>query len=243
MEYVTKISDGKTGSHIGFIALIALADVLADMWLFSGNCQTVSADTFKMDCFSLDRAKDMAKSILMTQIPAETGDVNQHAVQYVMDWITSNRAAFDEYVSVRRLGFTNPAENMIYILPSAFREALEKGGYSERKTLEYMAQKGYIKTTLRKDNGGINYRVNVRRNSTQQKMVAIYLDKVSADLTADEVDEEDHNNLAECPSGELNGGAPEVVEHQIHLSEIYEKIEDDGFRYFLKSEDMPFAEK
>ena len=89
-------------------------------------------------------AKEMAASILAQQVENNASDVNENAVQYVVDWVLSNRAYFGSSVIGTCLGFTSDSGDTVYIYPSMLTQALSKAGFSARKTIKYMADRGLI---------------------------------------------------------------------------------------------------
>lgn len=163
MQYVYQISKGKSGSHIAGIAAAALADAIIDTWVFNngewlkryenGEFDTESAKTntenLQIDPESWERAKEMARNILQEQMNADTGDVNENATQYIVDWILSNKDSFGEKAFGTCLGMIQ--NKNAYIFPSMLTQALTKAGYSSRKTLKYLADKGLIGVSVLKD--------------------------------------------------------------------------------------------
>ena len=163
MQYVYQISKGKSGSHIAGIAAVALADAIIDTWVFNngewlkryenGEFDTESAKTntenLQIDPESWERAKEMARNILQEQMNADTGDVNENATQYIVDWILSNKDSFGEKAFGTCLGMIQ--NKNAYIFPSMLTQALTKAGYSSRKTLKYLADKGLIGVSVLKD--------------------------------------------------------------------------------------------
>lgn len=163
MQLVYKISKGKSGSHIAGIAAVALTDAIIDTWLFekedmlakyeAGELNTDEAQTdpkeLKIAVESWERAKEMARNILQEQINADVGDVNENATQYIVDWILSNKDSFGEKAYGTCLGMIQ--NKNIYIFPSMLTQALTKAGYSSRKTMKYLADRGLIGVTVQKD--------------------------------------------------------------------------------------------
>ena len=154
-DYVRAISNGKNGSHINGIAAVALADAMIDTWLFGAESKTsphpVTAEAVSeilgrvgIAPASWDRAKAMAKYILVEQVENNSMDVNENAVQFVTDWVISNKAYFGTNTVGTCLGMTGDNGNIVYIFPSILNQALTKAGFSPRKTLKYMADKGLI---------------------------------------------------------------------------------------------------
>ena len=163
MQFVYKISKGKSGSHIAGIAAVALTDAIIDTWLFekedmlakyeAGELNTDEAQTnpeeLKISVESWERAKEMARNILQEQMNADVGDVNENATQYIVDWILSNKDSFGEKAYGTCLGMIQ--NKNIYIFPSMLTQALTKAGYSSRKTMKYLADRGLIGVTVQKD--------------------------------------------------------------------------------------------
>ena len=163
MQFVYGISKGKSGSHIAGIAAVALADAIIDTWMFNnGNwlkryengefeneIAKNNTENLQIDTVSWERAKEMAKNILQEQMNADTGDVNENATQFIVDWILSNKDSFGEKAFGTCLGMIQ--NKNAYIFPSMLTQALTKAGYSSRKTLKYLADKGLIGVSVLKD--------------------------------------------------------------------------------------------
>lgn len=136
-SFVRAISDGKNGSHISGIATVALADAMIDQLFFDGTKES-----------AWESAKAMAASILVNQVESNATDVNENAVQFVVDWVLSNKAYFGTNAVGTCLGFTNESGNIAYIFPSMLNQALSKAGYSPKKTMKYMAEQGLISSNI-----------------------------------------------------------------------------------------------
>ena len=52
----------------------------------------VSADALPEIFIKVAEAKRMAASILINQVEANTTDVNENAVQFIVDWVLANRS-------------------------------------------------------------------------------------------------------------------------------------------------------
>ncbi len=108
LRYVMSIAKGKSGSHVAGISAVALADAMIDTWFFDSQDapepkwirkKEEGKDDEKQITInqeSWNRAKRMAASILQEQIAAASGDVNENAVQFITDWVISNKAYFGE---------------------------------------------------------------------------------------------------------------------------------------------------
>lgn len=154
--YIRSISSGKNGSHISGIAAVALADAMADSWFFGGSKDSPVTpagrtmellDPLGITPESWVAAKRMAERILVDQVENNTSDVNENATQYIVDWVLSNKAYFGINAVGTCLGMTSEQGNVVYIFPSMLNQALTKAGYSPRKTMKYLAERGLVTTT------------------------------------------------------------------------------------------------
>ena len=166
-EEVYKIADGTSGAHIAGISAVALADAMAESWIFNPDPAAAEAlEDLPMGFkYSLEiapaawtRALQMAESIIREQLAAGSGDVNEHATQFIVDWILSNKSQFGDKAIGTCLGTVSEDGRKAYIFPSLLNQALTKAGYSPRKTLKYLADQGII-TTKPKANGGKEYSI------------------------------------------------------------------------------------
>ena len=136
-------------------------------------------------------AKRMAERILMEQVESNSTDVNENAVQFVVDWILSNKAYFGTNTVGTCLGMTSEQGNIAYIFPSMLNQALSKAGYSPRKTMKYMAERGLI--TASTDKGGKKVYTTVRRFGDRTcRFVEFFIGKISeAKDPIDDIDDDD----------------------------------------------------
>lgn len=208
-KYVASISQGKSGSHVAGIAAVALADSMIDSWFFSGENRDQEEEkcdqneeksdqksqkrneTLQIRNDSWERAKQMAASILQEQMNSDTGDVNENAVQFIVDWVLSNRLYFGEKAIGTCLGTTSESGNIVYIFPSTLNQALTKAGYSPRKTLKYMAERGLITSSERADHKGKTYQVSKRFDNRVCKFVEFFIGQLSEKEDPLDIDDED----------------------------------------------------
>ena len=208
-KYVASISQGKSGSHVAGIAAVALADSMIDSWFFSGENRDQEeekcdqnegksyqksqkrSETLQIRNDSWERAKQMAASILQEQMNSDTGDVNENAVQFIVDWVLSNRLYFGEKAIGTCLGTTSESGNIVYIFPSTLNQALTKAGYSPRKTLKYMAERGLITSSERADHKGKTYQVSKRFDNRVCKFVEFFIGQLSEKEDPLDIDDED----------------------------------------------------
>ena len=146
-EEVLTASDSVAGSHVAGIAVVAIADLMIESWLFSEAEEEAPVNDNGKHKFvyseeNYKRSLDMAKSIIGEQLVEGTQDVNENATQFLVDWILSNKAMFDERVVGTRFGVI--ADGKAYVFPTLFNQTLSKAGYSPRKTLKYLAENKII---------------------------------------------------------------------------------------------------
>lgn len=166
-NYVRGISEGKNGSHIAGISAVALADALIDTWFFGEKWED-----------SWAAAKRMASDILVNQVESNATDVNENAVQFIVDWVLSNKAYFGPNTVGTCLGFTSDTGNTAYIFPSMLNQALTKTGYSPRKTMKYMAEKDLISSYTERG-GRKTYTVMKWFGTRSSRFVEFYIGKLS----------------------------------------------------------------
>lgn len=161
-EEVYKIAGGTNGAHIAGISTVALADAMIEGWIFNPDPAATDAPGAKLPLKiapeAWARALQMAESIIKEQLAAGTGDVNEHATQFIVDWILSNKSQFGDKAIGTCLGNMSQDGRKAYIFPSLLNQALTKAGYSPRKTLKYLADQNII-TSRAKVNGGKEYSI------------------------------------------------------------------------------------
>ena len=113
------------------------------------------------------------------QIAAASGDVNENAVQFITDWVISNKAYFGEKAIGTCLGTMSESGNVAYIFPSTLNQALTKAGYSPRKTLKYMADNGLIATASEGSDSKQRYSVKRRFDGRSCRFVEFKIGQFS----------------------------------------------------------------
>lgn len=199
-RYIRETSQGKNGSHIAGIAAVALADSLIDEWFFGGNPRE-----------SVAEAERMAASILINQVEASTTDVNENAVQFIVDWVLANRSYFGANAIGTCLGFTSETGNTAYIFPSMLNQALTKAGYSPRKTMKYMAERDLIGTDTDRKTGKKQYSIIKWFGTRSARFVEFHIGKLAENKdTIDDADEISDSDLPETWRQESFGGFREI---------------------------------
>lgn len=216
LKYVSQIADGKSGSHVSGISAVALADAMIDSWFFQQEVEENVDNSNKeqrdvdnvLDILpeSWERAKQMAAAILKEQVNSDVGDVNENALQFVVDWVLQNRLYFGEKAIGTCLGTFSESGNTVYIFPSALNQALTKAGYSPRKTLKYMADRDLIASQERKDHKGKSYQVTKRFDNRLCKFVQFSIGKLSE--KEDVIDIDDEEDAANTPLKDNDGFIP-----------------------------------
>ena len=154
---------------------------MVDTWFFADEVAEFDPESKELVIAqaSWERAKVMAQNILQEQMSSDVGDVNENAVQFVVDWVTSNKAYFGEKAIGACLGCMSESGNIAYIFPSVLNQALSKAGYSPRKTLKYMADMGYISSVERQDHKGKTYTMTRRFDSRVCRFVEFFIGKLA----------------------------------------------------------------
>ena len=230
-RHIRAISEGKNGSHISGISAVALADAMIDSWFFGGSSEmtppipapetipeflTVLGITWE----SWAAAKRMAERILVEQVESNAMDVNENAVQFVVDWVLSNKAYFGTNAIGTCLGMTSEQGNIAYIFPSMLNQALAKAGYSPRKTMKYMAERGLISSYTAKD-GKKTYSTMKWFGDRSCRFVEFFIGRIAG--TRDPIDDIDDDEPAKRPGEEY---------HQFSVM--------DGFTEIDSDEELPF---
>lgn len=223
--YIRSISNGKNGSHISGIAAVALADAMADSWFFGGTEKEEPSNTpdrtqailepLGISAASWAAAKRMAERILIDQVENNSTDVNENATQFIVDWVLSNKAYFGTNAVGTCLGMTSEQGNIAYIFPSMLNQALTKAGYSPRKTMKYLAERGLITATMDKS-GKKTYSTMKWFGDRSCRFVEFFIGKIAQ--AVDPIDDYDEIHDAD---------APPTVYQQQEFGDFAEITDDD----------------
>jgi hypothetical protein len=167
----------------------------------------------------------MAQKILEDQMTAEMGDVNENAVQCVVDWVTANQSYFGAQAIGTCLGVMSDTGEYAYIFPSLLSQKLKQEGYSPRKTLKYMAEQGLITVNDHSGGTGKSYQVARRFRDRLCKFVEFHIGALSE--TKDPLDIDDDPMPQPTP-------APQ---EQYHQGSMF----DGGFHAVEDEDGLPFA--
>ena len=241
-DFVQTLSQGKAGSHVAGVSVVALADALIDTWFFSKsdrdmhfnakNREKMSqsgqkvSQKLEISSASWKRAQVMAQKILEDQMSAEMGDVNENAVQCVLDWVTANQAYFGDRAIGTCLGMMSEGGEYAYIFPSLLSQKLTQEGYSSRKTLKYMAEQGLITTSEHSGGTGRSYQVTRRFRNRLCKFVEFHIGALSE--TKDPLDVDD-----DIPEAQ----PARAPQEQYRQGSIF----DNGFHKVEDEDGLPFA--
>ena len=213
LAYVRDISEGKNGSHIAGISAVALADSMIDKWFFGGGEAT-----------SWAMAQQMAADILLNQVESNTMDVNENATQFIVDWVLSNKAYFGPNAVGTCLGFTSDTGNTAYIFPSMLNQALSKAGYSPRKTMKYLAERGLIAVDVDKRTGKKQYSVLKWFDNRNARFVEFRIGQIS----------EQKDPIDDADEMEDTGQYPPAAKGYEYQQEQFREMSDD------ECGDLPF---
>ena len=127
------------------------------------------------------------------------------------------------------LGMMNESGNTVYIFPSMLNQALTKAGYSPRKTMKYLADKGLI-SMYREKNGKITYSTMRRFGDRSCRFVEFFIGKLAENK--DPMDDlEDQMDQEEPPM------APAAAPFQTSATQT---TMQDGFTVIDDMDDLPF---
>lgn len=121
---------GKMGSHISSVAVVATADQLISDWIFG-------------ESDGKTKSMDMALQILGSLEDKTEADVTDQAYEFIREWTMSNEAGFSDKAK-ERLGYYDADEKTYYIFPHVLEKVLAEYGYSYRKTLKTLGDRGQI---------------------------------------------------------------------------------------------------
>lgn len=214
---VYKMSGGQNGSHCAGIAAVALADILIDEWFFGGK------DSEKT-------AMRMAENILREQL-ASTGDVNENALQFVTDWVLSNKERFGEKAFGQCYGFLDSDRDTAWIYPSILSKALTDAGYSFRKTMRFFADNNYIETS-QKPGGGVNYQVLKRFDGRLSRFVKFNLRRSGEDIT--------NGSTSTVKTADVPAGQQDAMKYQQETLPGFSEGTDGFVKLDDIDEELPF---
>lgn len=120
------------GSHAAGIAAVVTADYLLSRLFFA-----------ERDSEARAHALQMAQAVMGDMQANQPPDVNENAVSFIRDWVTSGSTRnFGKDCTGTCYGFLE--DEVAYIIPTSLREALEHAGFSYRKTMKHLADTGGI---------------------------------------------------------------------------------------------------
>ena len=165
----------KQRHHITYMATVCLADLLIEQWLFGGDADAAYDVAMAM-------AKDVFKAM---ETDADAVDVNRRAYEYLCGWVAANRGQFtDDYTGTTRYGYIDKgdAEHVI-VFPAILDEALQRGGFSAKKTRKWMAANGKVDTTA-EAGGRVRDTIQRRIGATRMRMIRLLIDE---DFTPEQI--------------------------------------------------------
>lgn len=129
VEQLTQQYPDRLGSHISSVAVVVLADRLISEWLFEEN----------------DRSLEMGEEILNMLDNEQETDIAERAYNFIREWLVANTYQFS-HDARERYGYVE-GDNVYYVFPYILEKVLTENGFSYRKILKAMADRGLIETT------------------------------------------------------------------------------------------------
>jgi putative DNA primase/helicase len=147
---IAKNHNDKISSHISSVSLVAIADRLVSKWIFEEDDVEV-------------KSMEIAEYIMRSLECGEEADVSDKALEFIQGWILSNLSQFTDDARSPRYGFSE-GRNKFYIIPHILDDALTKHGYSYKKTLKTLGDRGII---------GTSYQGDKKRNQVNKRFKGI----------------------------------------------------------------------
>lgn len=123
----------KLGSHISSVAVVTLADKLISQWIFEDD----------------NRSREMGEYILDSLEDEKEADATERAYNFLREWLIANSSQFTSDVKGERYGYMDG--DKFYVFPYILDKALTTQGYSYRKTIKALGERGLIGVTYLKN--------------------------------------------------------------------------------------------
>lgn len=145
-------------THLGYVALIAMADFYASQWIWGLDAGTAGDEAFAM-------AADIVRRL---ETKTEAADVSR-ATDFVVQWVAANAEHFRDN-SPQQWGFRDGMD--LCIIPYILRDALKEAGYPAERALQDLAESGVIMT---ESDGDGKSRRTIRKyfNGTRCRMTVL----------------------------------------------------------------------
>jgi len=146
-------------SHISAVAAVLLGDVYSGVWLFGDEEER-----------AVEGAVNLGASILENRFEKKS-DVDDavRAYERFLSWLNVNRKYFSDE-TIQRYGWFEGG--MVYVFPTAFQHAMRELGFHERRVRQDWADRGWIETEVRGNEG--KRRTAVRRwDKVENRMVSV----------------------------------------------------------------------
>lgn len=149
VAYLLEKGGDKSRSHVDLIAAVALGDYYSRLWLH--GIDDAVADT---------EAKLLAKWALDKMESNEDRDDTLRAYEMLRGWVAGNSERFNASSSYMGESYGLIDRDYLYILPYQFNKIMTEWGFSPRRVLSDLNEKGYVWG----EKGKLQRRVNINRN-------------------------------------------------------------------------------
>ncbi len=132
--YLLPFAQNKSRSHVDLLACMATGDVLSRRWLWG----------YKND-LTLNEAKVMAKYLLQELEDNDKRDDTKRAIDMFASWVWGNENRFIGTTSgsIEQFG-EFVSESSVRILPNQFKKLMIEWGFSPRRTLNGLKERGLL---------------------------------------------------------------------------------------------------
>ena len=193
LEDVKAQADEESLSHAASIAVGALADAMADAWIFRGG----EASDGIPDA-SWNGAVRMAGQMLEEQKQTMAIDHDAMVIQCIGDWILSNMSAFGTVRNGPCYGAIK--DGWAYIYPSVLKDVLERSHYSYRQVLRLLDQEGWIVGT-KEASGKKNFTFVMKVNDRSCRCIKFNLERYAKGEAKEKDEEGEDEDFRKVPEG------------------------------------------
>ena len=153
-------NNGLSGAHADYVTAVALGDYLAETIVFGTDKDRAFAEA--VDC----GVKIYGMNAAQLQEDSVTA-----AWEFIVGWLVSNTQKFEDGAPVRfgyLLGDTKePGIDEYFIIPDYLDSALRDAGFSARKTMQGLKERGIIVTYTEPGSGKIRNQVRKKIQGTR----------------------------------------------------------------------------
>lgn len=154
------------GTHLSSVSCVVIADYYMNKLFFNKE--------------DMGDSLHLASTILKQLITKADMDDAQRAYDAFMSWFAANQNSFEDF-SKEEFGWINKTPpDFIYVFPTIFKRTMKDLGFNEKRIKQEWAQRGWIKTEKRGNEGKIRFSVREwhEKKRAQLNVVVVRVDCV-----------------------------------------------------------------